>query len=632
MGTDSKKVPAPEHVKLLTPASVCQHGVETREKQHEACQVSCGTSHSVAVSTDGNVWVWGSGVQLGLGETRNALKPVMLETFKDKTVIKAHCGDYHSVVVVEHKDGDKVHGKSRERPATSESSAPAVTGAKSAKESTTESLCAECNRLVGHDRDDVDSAIELQDHVFQPESDNVGSGNETIDVRRDAGHPVTVIENRFGDETPQKSTGDNTTLKSTMDSRDPQTAAKTVEINESAKPDTIVGETEVKTIENVNQDETTAKITNETQYELKDETNIKIIDAVNDKVTLEASAGIEAASPEPVSLEATSLDPSSLEGDIRDPLGVSDGVKKSLAEGNMVSEVESKDSATFDVVSLSEVQIRSKQPVELGEDPLTQSLKSTVSVSSSTSSRSRSKTFLNEAETREFLAKQFEDDDGSSYVKGSAQEPVTTSTPKKETKGLVDEGVKQDLGALTSYMTTSISSFTSKAFGNITSVFSMSDDPQAAANSKARGSETEPLKDNGETLKENDKDRKSYRESDISAASDRSDSPGLDESAQEMYTLGDITTNVSLMSLPDAETSLQSEVVAEASPRKKREGAARETVVKKPVQGSPAAVSKQSQSIRTIEAKQEQLRKRSSNLPQAGKQIFIVKILSLWTP
>ena len=630
MGTDSKKVPAPEHVKLLTPASVCQHGVETREKQHEACQVSCGASHSVAVSTDGNVWVWGSGVQLGLGETRNALKPVMLETFKDKTVIKAHCGDYHSVVVVEHKDGDKERGKSRDRPATtSESSALAVKEVKSAKESTTESLCAECNRLVGHDRDDVDSAIELQDHVFQPGSDNAGSGNETVDTRRD---PVTVIENHFGDKTLDKSVRDNTTLKSTRDPSDTQTAAKTVEISESARADALVSETEVKMIENVDQDETTAKITDTTPDEIVDETNIKTIDVINDKATLEASAGIETASSEPTSLEAANLDPSSLEGDIGDPLGVSDGENKSSAEGNMVSEVESKDSATFDVVSLSEVQIRSKQPVELGEDPLTQSLKSTISVSSSASSRSRSKTFLNEAETREFLAKQFEDDDGSSYVKGSSQEPVTTSTPKKETKGLVDEGVKQDLGALTSYMTTSISSFTSKAFGNITSVFSMSDDPQAAANSKTRGSETEPLKDNGETLKENDKDRKSCRESDISVASDRSDSPGLDESAQEMYTLGDITTNVSLMSLPDAETSLQTEVVAEASPRKKREGADRETVVKKPVQGSPVAVSKQSQSIRTIEAKQEQLRKRSSNLPQAGKQIVIVKILSLWTP
>ena len=595
LGTDSKKIPSPEPVRLLTPASVCQHGIETPERQHRARQVSCGTSHSVAASTDGCVWVWGSGVQLGLGENRNSLTPVMLDTFRDKSVLKVHCGDYHSVVIVEHNDGEKEQHKSKDKTTTAAKAStetnPIITGVRTAKESP----CVECNKLLGHD---AGSAIESQDHVFQTDSASVHSGNQTVGASTDAGHHVSMIENHFGD---------NTTLKSSEDVSDAQTAAKTVEISETVGANAVVNDTDCKKIGNVDQGETT----DETSGKTIDETKNKTSNETEDKTVLEASpAGMAAAGPEPAISEPISLDPASLEGDIGDPLGVTGGTKISSAGENMVSETETKESQNFDVVSLSEVQLRSKQAGAHGEDPLTQSMRSTVSVGSSTSSKSRSKTFLNEMETREFLAKQFEDDDGSCFVKGSVREPVTTSTPKREVKGSLDEGVKQDLGTLTSFMTTSLTSFTSKAIGNITSVFSMSDDPETTADSK---------KEKGEQMKEKATDQKSDRASDRSAASDRSESPGLDESSQEMYTLGDITTNVSLMSLPDAETSLQSEAVTEASPRKKREGTDKETSVKKPVQGSPVTVSKQSQSIRTIEAKQEQLRKRSSNFPQAGK-------------
>ena len=657
VGTECKKIPAPERVKLITQASVCPHGVETHEKEHEVFQLSCGSTHSVAISTDGNVWVWGSGVQLGLGENRKTLTPEMLEAFRDKRAIKAHCGDYHSVVIVETKDEDRKRSRSRDKPSrTSELSAPAVTGVgrstasespshavdrvKSAKESITESLCSECNKIAEHDRDNVDSAIELQDNVFKTDFDNTSADNEADNARKDAEQVVAVIEDHFGDDTSNivndtsntgdgspnivddtsvKSVSDDTTnVKSTSDLTDTQTAAKSVEISDALKTDANVDETEVKSVENLEQDETAAKVTDGTQGEFRDESNNKTITVTNEMGTVETSAVTEIVSPKPTSSEAASLDPSSREADIGDPLGVTGDVKKPSTE------VESKDSSSFEVVSLSEVQLRSHQELKPGEDPLTQSMKSTTFVGSTTSGKSRTRTFLNEAETREFLAKQFEDDDVG-YVKGALQGHVTTSTPKKETKAHI-EGVKQDLGSLTSFMTTSISTFTSKAIGNITSVFSMSDDPEALAESNVSGDKTESLRDSRETLKENMRDQKLDRVSDISAMSDRSDSPGLDESGQEMYAMGDITTNVSLMSLPDAETSLQSEAAsAEASPRKKREsGKDKETTVKKPVQGSPVAVSKQSQSLRTIEAKQEQLRKRSSNLPQAGKLFVVV--------
>lgn len=510
---------------------MCQHGVETPERLYEARQVSCGASHTVAISVDDDVWVWGSGAQLGLGETRKSLTPVMLNIFKDKHVLKVHCGDYHSVVIVEHFDKEQ----SKDEKSTSEDS---TSSSRVSYLKENPSPCEECNKLLSQAGNEGSIG---QENVFNESDAAIAEpGNQTVDIKSEAEVTPAVVDDHFGDHTK---------LKDEEGASDKEVENKIVESSETVDDTTIFKQ--------------------ETDSTQDEATEIKTLDNETDRETDKDLTCVKTAAG--------------------DPLCVTGAV------GGLDSD------------SLSEVQLRSTVahkvkeavPVSEFEDPLT---KSSTSTDSCASSKSKAKAFLNEAETREFLAKQFEDD-SSCFVKGSVRKPVETSTPKHEARPSADSSIRQDFGTLTSLMTSSISTFTSKAFGNITSVFSMSDDPEAAIDVKTK----EEL---AHKVREKSKDRKSDK------ASDRSDSPSLDETAHEMSDLGDITTNVSLMSIPDAETSFQGGVTPEASPRKKREGSI--DTAKNVVPASPLSVSKQSQSLRTIEAKQEQLRKRSSNFPAAG--------------
>lgn len=65
------------------------------------CQVSCGSEHSVAVSQVGEIWVWGSGMALGLAALREAVVPTCVEYLRGRMVLAVSCGKHHSVAIVE---------------------------------------------------------------------------------------------------------------------------------------------------------------------------------------------------------------------------------------------------------------------------------------------------------------------------------------------------------------------------------------------------------------------------------------------------------------------------------------------------------------------------------------------------
>ena len=551
LGTEVKKIASPELVRLFTPASVCQHGVEVSEREYQAQQVSCGSTHSVATSTDGNVWVWGSGPQLGLGETRQSLTPVIVAAFKGKNVLKVLCGDYHSVVITEQSDAENVQNKSKDKDRkASASKEPPLP-------------CVECNKLLGYEESEqeVDNEGEADTFVNDP-CDTAGDTVRTS---------VNIVDNHFGDNTEVK-------LEAVVDDgKTEDKSSNVMNVNNLMKEQNDIKEHTDTEIEETSMKSTNIEIVTETEYRtVRNDTSISV----------KTSGG--------------------------DPLGVTGNTDKCLS-ADSGGDTKPKEFASLDVDSMLEVELRPKtsngdqtagvqDSVEDLEHPLTQSVKSTTSVGSIGSSKSRTKAFLNEAGTREFLAKQFEDD-SSCFVKEPIKKPVDASTPKRV---VPDETVKQGLDSFTSLMTTSLSSFTSKAFGNITSVFQMSDDPESPSVKKAK----EETDGKAETVK-------------TEVVWRRADSPDLDETAQEMSSMGDITTNVSLMSIPEAETSLQGEATPESSPLKKKgEAVEMRQTKKKAAHSSPVSVSKQSQSIRTIEAKQEQLRKRSLNLPTAGKDFL----------
>ena len=61
--------------------------------------VSCGSTHTVAIKTDGTLWAWGanSNGELGTGDTASRSSPVQVGT--SNNWISVACGEYHTTAL-----------------------------------------------------------------------------------------------------------------------------------------------------------------------------------------------------------------------------------------------------------------------------------------------------------------------------------------------------------------------------------------------------------------------------------------------------------------------------------------------------------------------------------------------------
>ena len=68
--------------------------------------VKCGEFHTVALTTDGEVWAWGNGEmgRLGNGENDNFEVPVPMEYFAEDNIVQIACGRDFSFAINE--DGE----------------------------------------------------------------------------------------------------------------------------------------------------------------------------------------------------------------------------------------------------------------------------------------------------------------------------------------------------------------------------------------------------------------------------------------------------------------------------------------------------------------------------------------------
>eukprot|EP00802_Teleaulax_amphioxeia_P010551 Tamp_10579.p1 GENE.Tamp_10579~~Tamp_10579.p1 ORF type:complete len:468 (-),score=54.70 Tamp_10579:235-1638(-) len=74
-----------------------------------ALVAAAGFAHTVVVTADAGLWVWGSGFrgQLGLGDSRNRVSPTRISNaaFEGSGVLMAACGFYHTLAVTEEDGG-----------------------------------------------------------------------------------------------------------------------------------------------------------------------------------------------------------------------------------------------------------------------------------------------------------------------------------------------------------------------------------------------------------------------------------------------------------------------------------------------------------------------------------------------
>eukprot|EP00033_Pygsuia_biforma_P002197 GCRY01002435.1.p1 GENE.GCRY01002435.1~~GCRY01002435.1.p1 ORF type:complete len:616 (+),score=164.16 GCRY01002435.1:108-1955(+) len=68
---------------------------------HDVVRVSCGGSHTAALTQSGRLFTWGAGRngRLGHGHERDRHTPLLVKGCRDTQVLSVACGDYHTVAV-----------------------------------------------------------------------------------------------------------------------------------------------------------------------------------------------------------------------------------------------------------------------------------------------------------------------------------------------------------------------------------------------------------------------------------------------------------------------------------------------------------------------------------------------------
>lgn len=81
--------------------SMCVPEVITLLKHRPVISISCGESHTLALTIGGNVYAWGdnSQGQLGVSDTTNRLRPEMVRSLRNALASSVHAGKQHSMVV-----------------------------------------------------------------------------------------------------------------------------------------------------------------------------------------------------------------------------------------------------------------------------------------------------------------------------------------------------------------------------------------------------------------------------------------------------------------------------------------------------------------------------------------------------
>ncbi|CAG5119646.1 unnamed protein product [Candidula unifasciata] len=182
---------APTQVVVEINKGFCQHGIPKPALAVPISSVACGSSHTLALSDDGEVWSWGYVPQLGLGDLKHAPIPRKIDALQGHPVVAVCCGDQHSMALVL---------KEENRPSRSASPLKAIKGKTEAKTVLVNELypsrCSICNKEIYTYTDTSDMCVidtlhdcTLNDSVHSVDStiiEDVSSSSSSEALKRSA--------------------------------------------------------------------------------------------------------------------------------------------------------------------------------------------------------------------------------------------------------------------------------------------------------------------------------------------------------------------------------------------------------------------------------------------------------------
>ncbi|CAH1788427.1 unnamed protein product [Owenia fusiformis] len=148
------KIPTPCLVSVTQDHHVCQHGIPAESNAVSIQDISCGDTHTLALSTDSDIYVWGTGPQLGLGQVKHTSKPTLMQTFTFRHVLSISAGAQHSVALVKKKT-----------VSTRNLSTPESPQCKIKVHDIKPSTCVECNNEIYTYTETNDTCIIDNDHT-----------------------------------------------------------------------------------------------------------------------------------------------------------------------------------------------------------------------------------------------------------------------------------------------------------------------------------------------------------------------------------------------------------------------------------------------------------------------------------
>lgn len=81
----------------------CSHSIVNAK----IVQVSCGWTHTAALSNCGKLWAWGTGIQIGIADCISVPVPYPVEFPANRQVVSVSCGGQHTIALTVRREGSK---------------------------------------------------------------------------------------------------------------------------------------------------------------------------------------------------------------------------------------------------------------------------------------------------------------------------------------------------------------------------------------------------------------------------------------------------------------------------------------------------------------------------------------------